>query len=267
MLDKLYLEYSFLGLTKEEFNELIKDKKIEESIKEYIKKHKSVLLNIEDLSKLTTLDLELEDYIYILKNNNKVYSFIERLHKENREINNSSIENLLCAYELINDIDVSIEIENDDNFYLEDYYTENTFKQFLYYIRNYRSLSSLETKNLFIRMSKNDNEARNLLILHNIGLVIFIAKKYISFNVDLIDLIQEGIIGLMKAIEKFDYTKNYKFSTYAYYWIKLYIDRYLSYTKNAFSIPVHIDIKLSEYNRKRNELEQKLGRHLLNKEL
>ena len=263
MLDKLYLEYSFLGLTKEEISEIIK----KGSINEYIKKHKSILLNIEDLEKLTTLDLEIEDYIYILKNNKKVYSFIEKLYKENKEVNSPSLNNFICAYRLLNNIDVCLDIENDESFYNEDFYTEDTYKQLRFYIRNYKVLTTEEVNELCIRMSKGDDEARNLLILHNIKLVIHVAKKYSSYKIDLLDLIQEGVIGLMKAVEKYDYTKGYRFSTYAYFWIKQHIDRELSYFRSSLKIPAYLDIKLTEFKKRRSELEQKLGRHLSNQEL
>ncbi len=263
MLDTLYLEYSFLGLTKEKVSEIIK----KGSINEYIKKHKSILLNIEDLDKLSILDLDIEDYIYILKNNKKVYSFIEKLYKENKEVNSPSLNNFICAYKLLNNIDISLDIENDDSFYNEDFYTEDTYKQLMFYIRNYKVLTTEEVNELCIRMSKGDDEARNLLILHNIKLVVYVAKKYSSYNIDLLDLIQEGIIGLMKAVEKYDYTKGYRFSSYAYFWIEEHIDRELSYFRSSIKIPAYLDIKLTEFKKRRNELEQKLGRHLSNQEL
>ena len=268
MLDSLYLEYSFLGLTKEEFYNLIKDKKtledIKECINEYVKKHKSILLNIKDLDKLTILDLEIEDYIYILKNNKKVYSLIEKLYKEGKD--NLSINNFICAYELLNNIDVLLEIENEDT-YIENYYTTDTYQQLLHYIRKYRVLTDEEIKELYIRISKGDSNARETLILHNLRLVNFIAIKYPSSNFDILDLIQTGFIGLMKAVDMYDYTKGYKFSTYAYYWIKEYIDREIRRYKNGIKIPAKINTKLSEYKKRKNELEQKLGRHLTNQEL
>lgn len=90
-------------------------------------------------------------------------------------------------------------------------------------IKQYKILTREEEQELFIKIKKGDEEARKIIIHSNLRLVVSIAKRYSEKSENLLDYIQEGNIGLMKAIDKFDVTKGFKFSTYAIYWIKKYI--------------------------------------------
>ena len=104
------------------------------------------------------------------------------------------------------------------------------------------------------------DRARDTLILANLRLVIHIAKRYANQGVALMDLIQEGNIGLMKAVERFRYKRGYKFSTYAYWWIKQAIDRAIADKARLIRVPVHVKDKLAKIARVSKELNERSGR-------
>ncbi len=104
------------------------------------------------------------------------------------------------------------------------------------------------------------DHARDALILANLRLVVHIAKKYLNHGVSFMDLIQEGNIGLMKAVEKFEYERGNKFSTYAYWWIKQAIERAIADKARVIRIPVHVNEKIKKISRVARELSETLGR-------
>lgn len=110
------------------------------------------------------------------------------------------------------------------------------------------------------RCAEGDEEAKNLLITANLRLVINIAKKYVGRGMSLTDLIQEGNLGLIKAVDKFDYTKGFKFSTYATWWIRQAIERAIADKSRAIRIPVHMVETINKMNRVQHQLTQELGR-------
>jgi RNA polymerase primary sigma factor len=104
------------------------------------------------------------------------------------------------------------------------------------------------------------DHARDALILANLRLVVHIAKKYLNHGISFMDLIQEGNIGLMKAVEKFEYERGNKFSTYAYWWIKQAIERAIADKARVIRIPVHVNEKIKKISRVARELSETLGR-------
>ncbi len=129
-------------------------------------------------------------------------------------------------------------------------------------IGQYPLLTGNEEKELARRIEAGDEEGRNILARSNLRLVVSIAKKYVGRSPDLtlLDLIQEGNLGLFKAVDKFDWKKGYKFSTYATWWIRQAITRALADQSRTIRIPVHMVETIAKYKQVSRRLAQALGR-------
>ncbi len=137
---------------------------------------------------------------------------------------------------------------------------EDHVKMYLKDIGRVKLLSSEEEIEIAQRISEGDTEARNLLVEANLRLVVSIAKRYIGRGMGFLDLIQEGNAGLIKAVEKFDHTKGYKFSTYATWWIRQAITRALADQSRTIRIPVHMVETMHKIQRYARQILQENGR-------
>src|SRR5829696_3000411 len=138
--------------------------------------------------------------------------------------------------------------------------TTDALQLFLNEIRRYPLLNAAEEIELSKRIEQGDLEAKERMINSNLRLVVSIAKKYQGHELSLLDLIQEGILGLIRAAEKFDWRKGYKFSTYATFWIRQAIQRGLANQGRTIRIPVHIGQRQRKIARAERELAAKLER-------
>ena len=153
--------------------------------------------------------------------------------------------------------------------YSKDSPAHDSIQMYLKEIGQYPLIYASEEKSLARRIQEGDMEAKNLLAKANLRLVVSIAKKYVgrSSDLTLLDLIQEGNLGLFKAVEKFDWTKGYKFSTYATWWIRQSITRALADQSRTIRIPVHMVETISKYKQVHRRLSQDLGRDPLPEEI
>jgi len=145
----------------------------------------------------------------------------------------------------------------------------DSVQMYLREIGQYRLISAAEERELSKRIALGDREASDILVKANLRLVVSIAKKYVgrSSDLTLLDLIQEGNLGLFKAVEKFDWSKGYKFSTYATWWIRQAITRALADQSRTIRIPVHMVETIAKYKQVVRRLSQDLGRDPLPEEI
>ena len=160
-----------------------------------------------------------------------------------------------CTYKNGNFIE-----KNDDSSDLLNYYTDDSLGDYLKNISSLPLLTMEEEKDLFIRLGKGDLAVRNTIIERNLRLVVSIAKRYKNRGVPFFDIIQEGNIGLITAVDKFDISKNFRFSTYASWWIRGTIDRFFAEKSRIVRIPVHLYNKVVKFKSTYGKLELKLGR-------
>ena len=136
----------------------------------------------------------------------------------------------------------------------------NLIRVYLNELSSYDVLSREEEAALAKRVSEGDEDARSLMIAHNLRLVVSIAKRFIGGSLAFMDLIEEGNLGLIRAVEKFDYKRGYRFSTYATWWIKQTIHRAIINQGRTVRIPVHMVDLVRKYNNTVKSLSYKLGR-------
>ncbi len=138
--------------------------------------------------------------------------------------------------------------------------TQDPLKLYVRQIGNGRLLTHAEERELARRKDEGDEEAKSRLIECNLRLVMSITRHYTRAGVPLLDLIQEGNLGLIRAVEKFDYTLGYKLSTYATWWIRQSISRALAEQGRTIRLPVHVADQVRRVTRARRTLGQKLNR-------
>lgn len=150
--------------------------------------------------------------------------------------------------------------ENAADFSMEDSSLTDPVRMYLKEIGKIDLLSAEEEIEVAKRISAGDEEAKKRMIEANLRLVVSVAKHYLGRGMQLLDLIQEGNMGLLKAVEKFDHTKGYKFSTYATWWIRQSITRAVADQARTIRIPVHMVETINRVSRTSRSLVQELGR-------
>ena len=186
----------------------------------------------------------------------KLYDVLESEKIEVVEDMDKELEDIEVSKEELEDLSVPEGISIDDH-----------VKMYLKEIGRVNLLSAEEEMDLAERMSKGDEEAKKKLAEANLRLVVSIAKRHVGRGMMFLDLIQVGNLGLIRAVDKFDYTKGYKFSTYATWWIRQAITRAIADQARTIRIPVHMVETINKLVRVSRQLVQELGREPTPEEL
>ena len=214
--------------------------------------------------KLTAKELEcLED---MNLDSEVIDKFYDTLEANNIDVDISAVDALpplddLPDIESLDEIEEVTEEEiNDTDSLMDSFSTDDPVRMYLKEIGKVPLLTPDEEIALAKRMSEGDEEAKRRMTEANLRLVVSIAKRYVGRGMLFLDLIQEGNLGLIKAVEKFDHTKGYKFSTYATWWVRQAITRAIADQARTIRIPVHMVETINKLIRVNRQLAQELGR-------
>jgi RNA polymerase primary sigma factor len=220
--------------------------------------NKSIINDLLDqgkqTGKLTTKEITdvLEDLDFDVEQINKLYDDFESLNIE-----------IVDDYSTDEDLDTALDFTGEDDLDLalstEGISIDDPVKIYLKEIGRVPLLTTEEEIELATRMAQGDPYARKRLSEANLRLVVSIAKRYVGRGMQFLDLIQEGNLGLIKAVEKFDYTKGYKFSTYATWWIRQAITRAIADQARTIRIPVHMVETITKVKKASSQLLHKNG--------
>ncbi len=185
---------------------------------------------------------------------------------ENKKEFTSTIKESDTCFDFSDEISVDMEIE--DKVAAEEIpLTDDLVKIYLREIGKLKVLDQKKETELARKTQKGDPQAKQELVRHNLRLVVSIAKKYLNRGMSFLDLIQEGNLGLMKAVDKFDPERGYKFSTYATWWIRQGITRALSDKSRTIRLPVHMVELISKLKKAIKRLSEKLGHKPTNEDI
>ena len=288
--DENMLDNNLENISDEE-SKILSDKKVSEAVNILLEKAKSVNNEItfgEIGSYLSELQLD-KDMI------DEIYEIIESKGisiLDSREPTNNELEaEMDLELDLDDDMDdfLSIDIDDDDinteedekksgviikstgeievNDSAKNIPTDDPVRMYFKEIGKVPLLSADEERELAIRIENGDEEAKKKLCESNLRLVVSIARRYLNRGLSFLDLIQEGNLGLIKAVEKFDYTKGYKFSTYATWWIRQAITRSIADQARTIRIPVHMVETINKLIRISRQLLQEYGREPTSEEI
>ena len=210
-------------------------------------------------------EISKEEKANLLSKANRV--LVEQGGNETEEKSSSDDQNSVAELDIEPNLEDITEIEKNillddmkDMSFVENLNVDDPVKMFLKEIGKIKLLTYEEENELAERMLNGDQEAKKQLIESNLRLVVSIAKKYIGRGMHFLDLIQEGNLGLIKAVDKFDQSKGYKFSTYATWWIRQAITRAIADQARTIRIPVHMVETINKLMRTSRHLLQTLGR-------
>ena len=198
----------------------------------------------------------------------RIYDFLDKKHVDVLKMSNDDdMDPDLFSEDEDADPEDDIDVEHIDLSVPEGIGVDDPVRMYLKEIGKVPLLSPDEEIELAKKIELGDEEAKKKLAESNLRLVVSIAKRYAGRGMQLLDLIQEGNLGLIKAVEKFDYRKGYKFSTYATWWIRQAITRAIADQARTIRIPVHMVETINRLARTQRQLVQKLGREATPEEL
>ncbi len=228
-------------------------------------KNKIQILENEFENNKDNLDFQVMEQLINDENVKKILAEIqENLPLENQSINevylmgltkNKFLIEMLCFYLENNNITIKPITNENENFI-----HSSSFSQYMQEIGRYPLLTEEQEKQYFTKLRNGDNRYREIIINSNLRLVVSVAKRYITLEYGIGDLIQDGNMGLMEAVNRFDVTKGYKFSTYATWWIRQAITRAIANNSRTIRIPVHRFEELKFYRRCKQELYLEYGK-------
>ncbi len=233
------------------------------------KKNRKKLKELEQILYFSKYEPDIDFAIYALTKNEKIGKSISSIKKTSDKF----LEMFKEGYQLLHDEDLEDDLYDlsnlddleEDSFNKNDYYTKankgdtDGLKIYFNSIPN-KILTAEEEIVLATKAHEGDLEARNQFVAHNLKLVIKVARKYLNSSLSFEDMIQEGNIGVLRAIEKFDPTKGYKFSTYAIWWIRQAITRAIADKGRNIRIPVNMQDRMRKYKKVRADLMTSLNR-------
>ena len=232
------------------------EKTTEEKLNDLVEKGKKTgKLSSKDLMVLEDMNLSSEE----------TEKFYDRLESLNIDVLSDDAlppvdEDALPELEELQEIEEVTEEEmNETEAMADTFSTDDPVRMYLKEIGKVPLLTPEEEQDLAKRMAEGDEEAKRHMAEANLRLVVSIAKRYVGRGMLFLDLIQEGNLGLIKAVEKFDYTKGYKFSTYATWWIRQAITRAIADQARTIRIPVHMVETINKVIRVSRQLLQELG--------
>lgn len=281
--EKKYVDY-LKSIIESKMMEIIKTQLLEynESIKilnSYIQITMKKTDNYDAIMKqIRAFDSFLEKYNYIptpeflielINKNENLNNLIKIIFLKNKDMivsgdiekltDNNTLILLLEAYCLINNIEIKQSEEN-NIYYDDDLKLTDSVKIYLREIGEYPLLSIEQQRDLALKILDGDNKARELFINSNLRLVVNVAKRYIGNGLTFLDLIQEGNLGLITAVDKYDVKKGFNFSTYAIWWIRQAITKAIEYKGRTIRIAAHVYEKVQLYKKVFRNLEIKLNR-------
>lgn len=236
------------------------------------KAKKEEMISIEEIKEVLPKKFDTE----------KIEKLVKKLKNEDILVVNTKkeINETKKSYKKIEEIEEKFEIEKKDFDIEQDqdeieeeeeekiiFTSDNNLKNYLKEIGKYKLLTYEEEVKYSKEFAEGNEEAKQKLVESNLRLVISIAKKHVNRGLSLLDLIQEGNIGLMKAVEKFEYKRGFKFSTYATWWIRQSITRAIADQGKTIRIPVHMNEAINKVKREIRNLEQETGKAPSAKEL
>ena len=272
MADKLIEEAAGADIAGQQETELIKSRKKSPRKKEGPVDTRPPEVRLQELfdkgkkaGKLTTKDLDLLNELNL--DAETIDKFYEQLEQAGIDIDYASGDLMpVLDDDLLPELDDLSEVEEvpteevtDTDALLDSFATDDPVRMYLKEIGKVPLLTPEEELDLAKRMSEGDEEAKRRMTEANLRLVVSIAKRYVGRGMLFLDLIQEGNLGLIKAVEKFDYTKGYKFSTYATWWIRQAITRAIADQARTIRIPVHMVETINKTIRVSRQLLQELG--------
>lgn len=257
-------------------------------IEKTLRKQNDYELNLKEIDKLENFfkeinyEVNIDLLVLLLKSSDQLNSIIDIIIKdvENKKIKgqteklmSSFLISLIEAYCVLNGKEMYNfqEVEIEDDYHKEEGFWNNqemdSVRMYLDELSKEPLLSKEEEVMLAKRIKEGDKKAKEKFIKANLRLVVFVAKRERNRGLPLLDLIQEGNLGLIKAVEKFDYTMGYKFSTYATWWIRQSITRALAHQGRSIRLPVHVVENINRMYIIRDELLLEFGREPSKQEL